>query len=147
MLREESPRRYDFNPLVAGRTEQRAIAGDDVLGPGPECARQELDVISILTGIVRQLHGQHEKRVQCDPIEHGRKVDSRELSPIRVVVPRYSARISAETASSNLSSSQAERILDGGPKKKIAETRTFVSRTTLTARGERAELRPGHPQV
>ena len=57
VLREESSGGYDFDPLVAGSTEQRSIAGDDAMGAGPERAREELDVLPVLTGIVRQSHG------------------------------------------------------------------------------------------
>jgi len=147
VLREESSGGYDFDPLVAGSTEQRSIAGDDAMGAGPERAREELDVVPVLTGIVSSPTGS--TRSACSEIRSSTTATSTcgNFSPIRVAVPRYSARISAETASSNLSSSQAERILAGGPEKKIAETRTFVSSTTLTARAERGEPPPGHPQA
>ena len=57
VMLEESSGGYDFDPLVAGSTEQRSIAGDDAMGAGPERAREKLDVVPVLTGIVRQSHG------------------------------------------------------------------------------------------
>ena len=67
---DESPRRQNIDAVVSGRPEQRAVTADDTVGSAPHRTLEELDVIPIRAGIVRESHGYGEKRVQSDTVQY-----------------------------------------------------------------------------
>ena len=75
MLLEESPWGHDFDSSVAGGSQQRPITADDALGASRQGTLEELDVVAIRTGIVRERRRNHEKRMHRDPIEQGAEID------------------------------------------------------------------------
>jgi hypothetical protein len=79
MAPDEYPRSNDLDPFAAGRPEQRTVAADHADCPRPQCTREELDVIPIRAGIVREPHEHDEMRVQRDAIEHSAEFYAREL--------------------------------------------------------------------
>ena len=67
---EELRGRHYVDTLVAGGPEQRPVTADDAVRPTRQRTFEELDVVSIRAGIVRELHRHGEERVEGDTIEH-----------------------------------------------------------------------------
>ena len=70
VLLDELPGSHHVDPFVAGGAEQRTVTADDAVRPARHRAFKELDVVPIRAGIVGKVHGDDQKGMHCDAIEH-----------------------------------------------------------------------------
>lgn len=133
----ELPWSHDLDPMEASGSQERSVTRNYVVCAAGQRARQELEVVQVVTGGRGHRHWLNEPSLTRHKIEDGVDVDRCDFWLRRSPTLRYSVRISTLETSSNLPSVHATSILAGSPEKKIPDIRTFVSRTTLIRGGVR----------